>query len=425
MTDVGEGEGDHGGALPGRCDVVVVGAGLAGLAAATRLYEAGLDVVVLEASDGVGGRMRTDRVDGFLLDRGFQVLNTAYPAVRRLLDLDALGLRCLDRAALVHVDGENHRIGDPRRELMALPKALTAPVGGLRSKLALAGYAGVATLAPASRLKARDDTSAAEHWAAMGIDETVVDRLLRPFFSGVLLEEEMSTSSRFVDLMLRMFVRGDSTVPAGGMQQVPEQLAGQLPSGSVHLGVEVTEVRTDGVTTAAGPVAARAVVVATDADAADRLLGGALGPTVWKGVTTIYHAVPEPPLATPTLLLDPGDSPVNNTVVVSAAAPSYAPEGRGLVATSLVHGTHDSFDERAVRARLGVLYATSTTGWEHLATYDVPRSLPAMPAPHRFRSAVRAAGVHLCGDHRDTSSIQGALVSGERAARAVRADLGI
>lgn len=410
-------------ALPARCDVVVVGAGLAGLAAATRLSQAGLDVVVVEASDGVGGRMRTDRVDGFLLDRGFQVLNTAYPAVRRLLDLDALDLCSFDRAALVHVDGENHRIGDPRRELMALPRALTAPVGGVRSKLALAGYAGVATLAPASRLKAREDRSTAEHWSAMGLDSTAVDRVLRPFFSGVLLEEEMTTSSRFVDLMLRMFARGDSTVPAGGMQQVPEQLAGRLPTGSVHLGLPVTEVRPDGVTTAAGPVAARATVVATDADAADRLLGGSLGAKEWKGVTTIYHAAPHAPLDKPTLLLDPGDSPVNNTVVVSAAAPSYAPEGRALVATSLVHGRHDSFDETAVRAHLGVLYDTSTTGWEHLATYDVPRALPAMPAPHHFRSPVRVAGVYVCGDHRDTSSIQGALVSGERAARAVRADL--
>lgn len=412
-------------ALPERCDVVVVGAGLAGLTAATTLSRAGLDVAVLEAGDGVGGRMRTDRVDGFLLDRGFQVLNTAYPAVRRLLDLDALDLRTFDRAALVHVDGENHRIGDPRRELMALPKALTAPVGGIRAKMALASYAGVATLAPASRLKAREDRTAAEHWSAMGLDSTAVDRVLRPFFSGVLLEEEMTTSSRFVDLMLRMFARGDSTVPARGMQEVPEQLAGRLPTGSVHLGVEVTDVTPGGVTTAAGPVAARAVVVATDADAADRLLGGALGPKEWKGVTTIYHAAPHPPLATPTLLLDPGDSPVNNTVVVSAAAPSYAPEGSALVATSLVHGARDSFDETMVRAHLAVLYDTSTTGWEHLATYDVPRSLPAMPAPHPFRSPVRVGGVFVCGDHRDTSSIQGALVSGERAARAVRADLGV
>ncbi len=408
-----------------RCDVAVVGAGLAGLAAATRLHDAGLDVVVLEAGDAVGGRIRTDRVDGFLLDRGFQVLNTAYPAVRRLLDLDALDLCVFDRAALVHVDGENHRLGDPRRELMAVPKALTAPVGGMRSKAVLAAYAAMAALGPVARIKAREDRSAAEHWAAMGIDTTTVDWVLRPFFSGVLLEEEMTTSSRFVDLMLRMFALGDSTLPALGMQQIPDQLAERLPAGSVRLGARVTAVTPTRVTTKDGSMNARAVLVATDADAAGRLVDGPLEPTQWKGVTTIYHSAPASPLDRPTLVLDPGDSPINNTVVITAAAPSYAPAGRSLIATSLVHGERSEFDERAVLDRLGVLYGTSTADWEQIATYAVPQALPAMPAPHAFRSAVRVGGVYVCGDHRDTSSIQGALVSGERAAQAVQADLGM
>ncbi|WP_198020185.1 NAD(P)/FAD-dependent oxidoreductase [Nocardioides sp. J54] len=412
--------------LPQGAEVVVVGAGVAGLTAAVRLSEAGLDVAVLEAGDGVGGRMRTDRVDGFLLDRGFQVLNTAYPAVKRLVDLDALDLRAFDRAALLHLDGENHRVGDPRRELTALPRAVAAPFAGIRGKLALVAYGAGAILAPASRIRGRDDVTAAEHWAAAGLEEAAVDRLLRPFFSGVLLEEEMSTSSRFVDLMLRMFALGDSTVPARGMQQVPEQLAGRLPTGTVHLETPARSVSATSVVTDEGTIRARAVVVAADADSADGLLDGRLGSTAWKGVTTIYHATTEPPLTTPTLLLDPDPGPVNNTVVVTAAAPAYAPEGHALVATSIVHGDKE-FDEPGVRTRLATLYGTSTSGWEHVATYDVPRALPAMPAPHSFRKPVRpdADGPYVCGDHRDTSSIQGALVSGERTAAAVLADLGL
>lgn len=413
-------------ALPVRCDVVVVGAGLSGLTAAGRLAEAGLDVVVLEASDGVGGRARTDRVDGFLLDRGFQVLNTAYPAARRVLDLDELELQEFDRAALIHLEGRTFRVGDPRRELLALPRAAAAPFGGLRSKAALAAYGATVTLEPASRIKRQDDVSARQRWADRGLDDGVFDRLLRPFMSGVLLEEEMTTSSRFVDLMVRMFARGSSVVPADGMQQMAEQLAGRLPGGAVHLDSPVRAVEARGVSTDAGMVDARAVVVATDADSADSLLGGSLGATSWKGVTTMYHVAAEAPLDEPTLLLDPdGDSPVNNTVVVSNAAPSYSADGRALVATSLVHGEERTFDESAVRERLARLYATSTSDWEHLATYDVPRALPAMPAPHPFRKPVRHGDVFVCGDHRDTSSIQGALVSGERVARAVLADLGV
>ena len=252
-----------------------------------------------------------------------------------------------------------------------------------------------------------------------------MDRLLRPFFSGVVLEEQLTTSSRFVDLMLRMFARGSSAVPAGGMQQIAEQLASRLPAGSIHLqlpalGVEAREVATD-----AGTVAARAVVVATDVDSADELIGGGLERPKWKGVTTFYHAAALAPLDEPILLLDTDDSPVNNTVVITAAAPSYAADQRALVATSLVHDGRPPWDEAAVRSRLAVLYDVSTAEWEHISTYDIPRALPAMPAPHNFRKPVRHGKVFVCGDHRDTSSIQGALVSGERTALAVLNDLGV
>jgi phytoene dehydrogenase-like protein len=407
--------------------VVVVGAGLAGLTAADRLTRAGLEVVVIESSDGVGGRVRTDRIDGFLVDRGFQVLNTGYPAVRRILDLDALDLREFGRAALLHVEGRRVRIGDPRRELLALPRAAAAPIGGLRSKAALAAYAGATVGLPVGRVKGRRDLPAVEHWARHGLRGPVVDRLLRPFFSGVVLEEELTTSSRFVDLMLRMFARGSSVIPAGGMQQIAEQLASRLPAGSIHLQLPALRVRPGAreVVTDAGAVAARAVVVATDVDTADELVGGGLERPEWKGVTTVYHAAAVAPLDQPTLLLDTDDSPVNNTVVVTAAAPSYSPDHRALVATSLVHGARQRWDEPAVRSRLAVLYDVPTGEWEHVSTYDIPRALPAMPAPHDFRKPVRHRDVIVCGDHRDTSSIQGALVSGERAAVAVLGDLGV
>ena len=410
---------------PAQCDVVVVGAGLAGLTAADRLTRAGLEVVVVESSDGVGGRVRTDRVDGFMLDRGFQVLNTGYPAARRILDLDALDLQKFSRAVLLHIEGRRVRIGDPRRELLALPRAITAPIGGLRSKAALAAYAGVTVGLPASRVKGRRDLPAIEHWARHGLRGSVVDRLLRPFFSGVLLEEELTTSSRFVDLMLRMFARGSSVVPADGMQQIAEQLASRLPAGSIHLKLPALRVAAREIVTDAGVVAARAVVVAADVDSADELVGGGLERPQWNGVTTIYHAAAVAPLDEPTLLLDTDDSPINNTVVVTAAAPSYSPDHRALVATSLVHGARQRWDEPAVRSRLAVLYDVPTAEWEHVSTYDVPRALPAMPAPHNFRKPVRHGDVFVCGDHRDTSSIQGALVSGERTAAAVLNDLGV
>ncbi|MBA3797766.1 MAG: FAD-dependent oxidoreductase [Geodermatophilaceae bacterium] len=411
-------------------DVVVVGAGLAGLACAARLAEAGMDVQVLEASDDVGGRARTDRVDGFLLDRGFQVLNTAYPEVKRVLDLEALGLCSFSRAMLLHVEGAMIRLADPRREPLAALAAARAPIGSLRDKAALGVYAGAVGYLPVSRLLHQSERTASDNWRRYGLSPRVIDRVLRPFFAGLLLETEMTTSGRFADLMMRMFIRGESTIPAAGMQAMSAQLAARLPTGSLQLETPVSHVRTGAVQAPTGRVAARAVVVATNAEVAAQLLPGSAAPT-WKGVTTVYHAAPESPLDEPILVVDAERSPINNTVVVTEAAPSYSSDGRALIATSLVHAPGvdpESVDDQTLRRHLARLYRTSTSRWVRIASYDVARALPSMRAPHDFRKPVRVTGVdgaYVCGDHRDTSSIQGALVSGRRAADAVLADLGI
>jgi hypothetical protein len=256
-----------------------------------------------------------------------------------------------------------------------------------------------------------------------GFSDRALDTFFRPFFAGVVLEDELTTSARFVDLMLRMFVRGRSTVPALGMVELPRQLSAGLADGAVHLSTPATSMTPTAVRTSGGTVDTRAVVCATDASTA-RDFVPSLPPVTWRSVTTVYHVAPHDPLGEPTLLLDADrSSPVLNTVVITAAAPTYGPgDGRALVATSVL-GT--DVDEPAVRARLATLYGTGTAGWEHLATYAVPRALPAMPAPHELRRPVRMDGLYVCGDHRDTSSIQGALVSGRRAARAVLQDLGV
>jgi protoporphyrinogen oxidase len=225
-----------------------------------------------------------------------------------------------------------------------------------------------------------------------------------------------------------MFARGQSTVPALGMQRLPEQLAGALPPGTVQLSSPARRVSADVVDTDGGELTARAVVVATDGWTAARLLPGVLTAPAPRGVTTVYHSAPAFPEATAMLLLDADASPVANTIVLSSAAPEYAPPGRALVASSMVHGAAPQDpDGPEVRATLARVHGTDTAAWELVATYDLPHALPGMRAPHPMRKPVRLtdAGetVYVAGDHRDTSSIQGALVSGRRAARAVLADL--
>jgi phytoene dehydrogenase-like protein len=255
-----------------------------------------------------------------------------------------------------------------------------------------------------------------------GFSPTIVNRLLRPFLSGVLGEEELASSARYFHLLWRCFVRGRQALPEAGIQAIAEQLAETLPPDALRLNTRVESVSPDGVTVATGGrEPAAAVVVATDPSTAHKLLPGLPVPQL-RPISTVYYATEDPPEREPILLLD-GErgSPVANTIVISAAAPSYAPAGTALIAASAVGAAAASDElEPALRTRLSTLYGADTRRWEHLATYRIGEALPAFEPGRSLRQPVRvASGLYICGDHRDTPSIQGALVSGKRAARAV------
>lgn len=419
-------------------EVVVVGAGLAGLACARRLSAAGVEVTVLEGADAVGGRVRTDLVDGFRCDRGFQLINTAYPEVRRVLDLPSLRLQPLPGAVVVASGSGRKILGDPRRT----PASLLGPVlvgdltavGGLREKAAFARWAlGCATRDPAALLRAPD-----EPWGTafdrLGLDGGLRRAVLDPFLAGILAESDGSTSRRFVELLIRSFVRGRPSVPLGGMQRIGDQLAGALPEGTVRCGIRVDDVGSSvggsrrEVRTAQGPIRARAVVVATDPGTAANLTGLAV-PQV-RPLTTFWHATAEPPSPHGALHLD-GDrrGPVVNTVVLSNAARGYSPDGRALVATTMLGlpsgDAADPTSEPGVRRQLALIYGVDTACWDLVTTHAIPHALTAMDPPLNVRRAVALGdGLFVSGDHRDSASSQGALVSGRRAADAVLAHLG-
>ncbi|MGV9601076.1 NAD(P)/FAD-dependent oxidoreductase [Streptosporangium sandarakinum] len=403
--------------------VVVVGAGLAGLACAVRLHAAGVPVRVVEAEDEVGGRVRTDVVDGFRLDRGFQVFNTAYPEARRVLDIGALDVRPFSSGLIVFDAGRRERIMLPWRHPGHALSGVLAGVGSLRDKAALAALTVRDMALPAGVLRGGAERTTEEELRRRGVSPEMVEKLFRPFLAGVVLERGLETSSRFFHLLWRSFARGTIGLPALGMGRIPAQLAGRLPDGAVVLGAPVAAVTGEGVETAEGAeIPARAVVVATDPAAAARLVPGLRVPEM-RSVTTFYHAAPRSPLGEPTQVID-AEGNVTDTVVVSDAAPAYSGDGRALVSTSVL-GVLSAADEPRVRARLAEVYAADTSSWEHLATYPIRAALPAMRPPFPLRRPVRLApGRYVCGDHRDTGSIQGALVSGRRAADAVLADLG-
>jgi phytoene dehydrogenase-like protein len=415
--------------MSGLADAVVVGAGLAGLACALHLAERGAEVVLLEASDGVGGRIRSDVVEGFVLDRGFQVLVTSYPEAQRLLNLEELDPGELYPGALVWAGGRLHRLADPFRRPFDAISSVRAPVGRLRDYVPLAKLRGRARAGTVEAALSRRETTTLEALRAAGLSERSIERFFRPFLGGVFLDPTLETSSRTMDFLLRMLSLGEAVLPAGGMGAIPAQLASALPDGTVRLHARVARVGEDGVELDSGErLAARAVVVATDGSTAARLLPDVSEPA-WRSVTCLYFAAPTPPVDGPLLVLN-GEpiGPVNHLCVPSEVSPSYAPSWQALVSASVlgVPVEDDEELECLVRAQLATWFGEEVDGWRHLRTYRIQRALPALTPPAlepKDRRVRLGRGLFVCGDHRETASIQGALASGRRAAQAVAEEL--
>ena len=399
--------------------VVIVGAGLAGLSCAVALHAAGVPVVVLEASDQVGGRVRTDHVDGFLLDRGFQVALTAYPELHRQFDLDALDLRAFEPGALVWRNGRGWSVSDPFRLPLRTPSTVLAPIGSIFDKLRVAKLrAKVRRVAPAKLLAGPDITTDAA-LREIGFSDTTIQRFFRPLVGGIQLDPDLGDSRRMFDVIFRMLADGDSAVPAAGMQAIPEQLAAKLPAGTVRFGARVGSTTATSVTVDGGDdVRASAVVVATEGPVAADLLG--LGEVESKSAGCVYFAADEAPTDSKMVILDgTGRGPVLNVAVMSNVADTYAPAGRHLVAAALP-ARCDGDLEGLARRQLREWWGAPVDGWDHLATYRIPHGQPRQTPPFSPKQAVALPdGRFVCGDHRDTASIQGALYSGRRCAEAV------
>jgi phytoene dehydrogenase-like protein len=408
------------GELPDRADIVIVGGGLAGLACARRLEAAGRDYLLLEAEHTLGGRVRTDLVEGFHLDRGFQVLLTTYPEARRVLDFDALELRRFEPGAIIRRNGRFHLVADPVRRPQHALAGLRAPIGSWRDKLLVWQLRRRVARTPVHELLEGEDSTTLHYLRQSGFSSTLVDSFFRPFFGGVFLEESLATSSRWFRLLYRMFALGDAAVPAAGMSAIPQQIAAGLTPGRVRLGCRVTAVGPGRVEASGGEgIGAHQIVLATEEPTRQKLLGRE--PTArWSRTRCLYFAAPRSPTGHSFLVLD-GDrsGPIRNLAVMTDIAPSYAAGSDALVSVSLRDETPDDA-EAATRQQLQDWFGESAQSWRHLRTYDIPHALPFAAPGFLVRSAEPPPeGITICGDDLETPSIQGALVSGRKAAESI------
>lgn len=387
------------------------------------LIRAGVECTVLEASNRVGGRVRTDSVDGFLLDRGFQILLTAYPQVQRRLDLDALGISRFEPGAIVRRHGRMHRVSDPVRRPLQAPRTLATPIAPFADKLRAARLLIDVCTHPVPVLLRRADQTTAQRLARAGFSAGFVEAFWQPLFAGIQLDPDLEVSSRRFETILRMLATGATGLPREGMEAIPRQIASTLPDETVRVGVRVTRVQAGSVQTEGGEhVRARAVVVATDGPAAHRLLGDEVADPGSRGVACCWYATPNPPLRGSLLVLDGERSgPAANVVVMNEVAPSYAPPGTSLVAAAVPGAAAlDPAITVRVRAQLARWFGSSTRDWRHLRTDVIPHAQPDQRPPLRPKQRVALGeAMFVCGDHRDTASLQGAMFSGERTASSV------
>ena len=415
-------------------DIVVVGGGLAGLVAARHLAAAGDSVRLLERRDGVGGRVRSETVDGFTLDRGFQVLFTAYPAVQRELDLAALDLGSFRPGATVARGDSLSTVADPFGDPGSLPATLFSDALTLGDAWRLFRLRREVRRASPADLLAPTSTTTREFLEDLGFSERFVEWFAAPFYGGITLDRSLSTSSAVFRYTFAMLTAGRTAVPAAGMGAVPAQLADAARDAGATIECETTvesvEAMADGVAVDIGgeTLLPDAVVVATDPASARELTDVDAIPAESHGCVTQHFALPgRQRLHTRhPLVLNAADDRPNQVAVMTDAAPSYAPEGQRLLSATFLGEQAASDDALAgtVRETLETWFPENrfenlellrTHRIEHAQHVQPPGflgSLPTVDAPQ--------GGIYLAGDYTRWSSIQGALESGRLAAEAVR-----
>ncbi|WP_396610359.1 NAD(P)/FAD-dependent oxidoreductase [Haloferax sp. S1W] len=419
--------------------IVVVGAGLAGLVAARHLATDGAEVTVVERRDEVGGRVRTRTKDGYTLDRGFQVLLTDYPEVRRELDLDALDLRRFTPGATICRPSRRSVLSDPFRDIESLFDSLRNPEVTMSDKLrTLALRQDVSTRDEAEIFDA-PDRSIRDHLRDWGFSEDFIEHFVAPFYGGITLDRSLSTSKRVFEYTFKMLSTGSTAVPAEGMQAIPEQLAAAArdEGATIRLGERVESLRGDAdgavVTTGYESIAADAVVVATDPKEARRLTGVESIPNEARGCVTQYYTLPADSGldAGKRIMLNAADPDPNTIVPLSTVAPEYAPDGMELLsATFLGSAVQDESEEALFEQTRRTLEAWYPERYfpnlERLHTdYVSFAQFSQPPGVHDSLPDTRdpAGRAYLAGDYTAWSSIQGAIRSGREAAEAITRDL--
>ena len=397
-------------------EFVVVGAGLAGLTAAKVLSQSGREVLLLEKSDGVGGRVRTDQYKDFLLDRGFQVLLTAYPELPKHLNLSLLELHSFESGATIFSDGHFSKVGDPFRNVSSIMSTAFTKTIGMQDKIKLLKLRNSLIGRKKIYLQQKDDKRILETFEELGFTSKAINSFFKPLVGGIQLDPSLSGSTRLCFLVLKMLFIGDAAIPSRGMGAISEQLSKQINESSIRLTSTVDKVEGKKVILESGESFLPSnLIIATEGPATAKLLGQES--PLSRSVSCIYFSAPQAPSSSKAILLNgEKNGPALNVAIMSNISPSYSKNGKALIAVAIPNTIKpDSMENVLIQMRKW--FGDSVDSWEHIKTYSIEHGQPDLRPGDPFRKSIKnSEGVYICGDHRDTPSIQGALVSGRRTA---------
>lgn len=398
--------------------ITIIGAGIAGLTCAKYLKDKGIEALILEASDEVGGRVRTDIVNGYKLDRGFQVLLTSYPEAEQLLDYDALRLKPIPSGARIRNGTEFFTMPNPLKNFSSAPQALLSPVGGFIDKFKVLQL-NFATR-DADEPNSRSGESTISFLKDLGYSETMLDRFFIPFFRGVFLDEEMRTDSALFKFLYSQFSQGDVVIPEDGMQAIPEQIKSCLSPEQIRLNTKVEEIVGSKVYLGDGEVIeSDVIVVATDAQMSAKLLGEE-SKILFNGTTCLYFES-DASLdldGEPFLIINSNkDELIDHILPVSDTMPSFAPSGKTLISVNVVG--NEKVAEQDIIAELGDWFGQDKK-WDHLRTYQIPNALPQFFTDSPIKSDLKiSANLYRCGDYTAYPSLNAAMRSGRLVAEMI------
>ncbi len=381
--------------------------------------------MIFEKSDRIGGRIKTDTIDGIRMDHGFQVFLTAYPEARAILDYDALHLKPFYAGAAVATKSGIKQIGDPLREPGLLFSTLFSPLASMSDKFSTLGVKRRLTAKPENKIFASNEVDTMTY-LSNSFSKEYIAAFFQPFYKGIFLDENLETSSRMFEFVFKMFSTGEAALPLQGMEEIPKQIASKLKSNVFFLQEEVTALEKGKVYTSSGrEIEADAVLVATEGSSKINSRFSGIKQEK-RSVRNVYFLSDSLPFEKPMVILTPECEIVNNIAVLSQVSPAYAPRGKHLISVSVL-GNPEIPNESLPDKILGDIepYFKGTANWEFLKTYDIDYALPDQKSVKGDLDALDVSieeGIYVCGDHLLNGSINAAMKSGRIAAQTIIKD---